>query len=193
MLGTLTTWPCGPLLAVAIFAGSACVQSVAPPTNALSLESPEGFSVTNTGQLVKEVTYSGRKFISRDVIDGGLLYRAALITRQSGFRWFVLLHLPGEGGPDVHPPRAIPTFGASYGHWQPHWNYYVAGLGWQPWHPEWGVRFWAEETDLVAVERFEAHAMIEMANVSNQAEPQMNFDANQVARDLAPKFGVVGH
>ena len=96
------------------------------------LESPKGFSVTNTGESVREVTYSGRKFTSRDEIDGGLLYRAALITRQSGFRSFFLLHLPGEGGPDAHPPRANPTFGALYGHWQPHWNYYVAGLGWQP-------------------------------------------------------------
>ena len=58
----------------------------------------------------------------------------------------------------------------------------------QPWHPEWGVRFWADEIDLKSVDRFELHAMVKMAHERAVSEPDMNFDVNGVIRALGPEF-----
>ena len=65
----------------------------------------------------------------------------------------------------------------------------MTGLGWQPWRPEWGVRFWAADIDLKVVERFEVHAMIKMGHASNPSNAGLNFDASRVLRELGPRFG----
>ena len=154
----------------------------------INTKAPAKFSSTDTERDVKEVTLSASSFSERNALEGYLLYRAAVLTKENGFEWFTLRHLPGEGGPDSHPTRTAPHLGAAYAHWQPHWSYYVKGAGWQPWHPEWGVRFWADEIDLRSVERFELHAMVKMAHERTLAEPDMNFDAYRVIRDFGPAF-----
>jgi hypothetical protein len=135
-----------------------------------------------------EVTFSGKQFESRDRVERYLLYRAALLAKQNGASWFGLLYLPGEAGPDSHPARSSGPGQQHYGHWQPHWNYYVSGLGWQPWHPEWGVAFWADDIDLSLVERYDAHAMIELGINRRPSEDQPIFDVDEVIRDLEPAF-----
>jgi hypothetical protein len=135
-----------------------------------------------------EVTFSGTRFESRDRVERYLLYRAALLAKQNGASWFGLLYLPGEAGPDSHPARSSPTGQHHYGHWQPHWNYYVSGLGWNPWHPEWGAAFWADSIDLSRVERYDAHAMIELGINSRPSGDQPIFDVGEVMRDLEPAF-----
>ena len=131
-----------------------------------------------------EVTFSGTRFESRDRVERYLLYRAALLAKQNGASWFGLLYLPGEAGPDSHPARSSPTGQNHYGHWQPHWNYYVSGLGWNPWHPEWGAAFWADSIDLSRVERYDAHAIIELGINSRPSGDQPIFDVGEVMRDL---------
>ena len=135
-----------------------------------------------------EVTFSDQRFQSRDRVERYLLYRAALLAKQNGASWFGLLYLPGEAGPDSHPARSNGLGQHHYGHWQPHWNYYVSGLGWQPWHPEWGVEFWANNIDLSLVERYDAHAMIELGINRRPSEDQPIFDVDEVIRGLEPAF-----
>lgn len=135
-----------------------------------------------------EVTFSGKRFESRDRVERYLLYRAALLAKQNGAGWFGLLYLPGEAGPDSHPARPSGPSQHHYGHWQPHWNYYVSGQGWQPWQPEWGVAFWADSIDLSLVERYDAHAMIELGINRRPLEEQPIFDVDEVIRDLEPTF-----
>jgi hypothetical protein len=135
-----------------------------------------------------ELTFAGKRFESRDRVERYLLYRAALLAKQNGASWFGLLYLPGEAGPDSHPARSSRPSQHHYGHWQPHWNYYVSGLGWQPWHPEWGVAFWADSIDLSLVERYDAHAMIELGINRRPEEDKPIFDVDEVIRDLGPSF-----
>ena len=135
-----------------------------------------------------EVTISGKRFESQDRIERYLLYRAALLAKQNGASWFGLLYLPGEAGPDSHPARSSRPGQHDYGHWQPHWNYYVSGLGWQPWHPEWGAAFWADGIDLSRVERYDAHAIIELGTDRGPSEDQPIFNVDDVIRDLEPTF-----
>lgn len=130
-----------------------------------------------------ELVYSGAKFTSRDQVERALLLSSAELALAHGQQWFVLLALPGEMT-DIHPPRRAPDFGAQFGHWQPHWNYYVPGYGWQWWHPEWGAEFWTKEVDPKLIKRFEVHAMIELGEASGDDNGSPAFSAKEVVNDL---------
>ena len=155
-------------LAVLLIAGAA---AAADPTS-------EGSTVAVTQLSARrlELIYAGEKFSSRDAAEAYLLLNAAENAKRRGADWFTLAH-KAESHPGNHPPRDDLSYGVGYRHWQPHWFYQVAGQGWQPWYPEWGARFWAEETDLRSVARFEVHAIIELGqgvapNVEAVFEPK---------------------
>ena len=137
-----------------------------------------------------ELIYSGTRFTSRDEAERQLLVSAARLALAHGELRFVLLALPGERT-DVHPLRPNPTFGAKYGHWQPHWNYYVPQFGWQWWHPEWGAEFWSVDVDPRTVEHFEAHAMIDLGQRASVLDENLQFKASDVVRDLGGPPGVI--
>ena len=107
---------------------------------------------------------------------------------MKGATSFDLLYLPGEQGPTSHPAGPRTSSGPDYGHWQPHLTYYVTGLGWQPWHPEWGAAFWTDGIDMARVEKYEAHAIVDLGNDEDLEEDRPRFRVNQVIRDLEPRF-----
>ncbi len=150
------------------------------------------FLSTPLGQHRYELTFSGRQFVSRDRVEGHLLYRAARVARARGYDWFVLLHLPGERGANDHPARRTSTFGAAYGHWQPHWTYQLSGQEWQPWRPEWGVAFWADAVPRREIEQFSVHAIIEGRRGPSRARQAMAFNAGRIIRDLRADFETAG-
>jgi hypothetical protein len=118
-------------------------------------------TVTELSAGKLELVFVGEKFSSRDIAEAYLLLKAAENAGKRGADWFTLAHTL-QGHPGNHPPRGDLSYGPGYGHWQPHWFYQMAGQEWQPWYPEWGARFWAEESDLTTVRRFEVHAIIEL-------------------------------
>ena len=130
-----------------------------------------------------ELIYSGTNFSSRDGPERTLLLSSARLALAHGQDWFVLLAMPGERT-DMHPARPNPAFGAKYGHWQPHWNYYVPQTGWQWWHPEWGADFWTKDVDPKAVERFEVHAMIDLGPSASSLDQGLQFKAPEIVGDL---------
>lgn len=136
-----------------------------------------------------ELVYSGTKFTSRDEAERRLLLDSARLALAHGKVTFVLLAMPGER-PDVHPARPNPGFGARYGHWQPHWNYYLPKEGWQWWHPEWGADFWTRDVDPRSVQRFTVHAMIDLGGDSDATGDAAVFSADAVVRDLSGAPGV---
>ena len=142
------------------------------------------FASAEVGAGRFELTYSGQRFGSRDTVEHYLLFRAAVLARKNRAKSFLLLYLPSEAGPSVHPARPSWASGPDFGHWQPHWNYYVTGIGWQPWHPEWGAAFWADEIDPARVQRYEAHAIIELIRDGRVPEDQPVFNASEVIKRL---------
>lgn len=146
------------------------------------------FASSEVGPGRIEVTVSGARFESRDRVERYLLYRAALLANANGASWFGLLYFPGEAGSGAHPARSSLSSQHRYGHWQPHWNYYVSGLGWQPWHPERGATFWADSIDLSRVERYDVHAIIELGINRRPSGDLPIFDVQEVIRDLEPTF-----
>ena len=173
------------LIACALAAGAVSPAAAGPatpqPAIGISELTPDRF----------ELVYSGTKFSSRDEVERQLLLSSAQLALAHGQESFVLLALPGEQ-PDAHPARPNPGFGAKYGHWQPHWNYYVPQYGWQWWHPEWGAEFWTKDVDPKAVRRFEVHAMIELGASAGAPGNALPFNARDVVRDLGRPPGV-GH
>lgn len=147
------------------------------------LRKSPGYASALVEENTYEVTYSGPWLGSRDAVEARLLYRAALLAKEHGSTWFRFLHMPGENGPLSHPSRSSPSFGTAYGHWQPHWSYRTEA-GWQPWHPEWGDRFWADRIAKANVEGVEVHAMVELRRGALAAEEQTDFEVAAVLRDL---------
>jgi hypothetical protein len=171
--------------------GAAVDRSVAAATRSAGSETvPDGRLRTSEVEPGRyELIFSGRQFkASRAGIEQYLLYRAALLGRQKGARSLSLLYLPGEEGPASHPAPSSASTSSGYGHWQPHWTYYVTGLGWQPWHPEWGQAFWADGIAMARVEKYEVHAIVELGGGDDLEEGQPRFMVSQVIRDLEPRF-----
>ena len=153
-----------------------------------------GFAAKRLEPNRYELTFAGRRLISRANVESYLLYRAAILARKSRSTWFEFLHLPGEGGPSDHPARAdSPLLAAKYRHWQPHWTYYLRNIGWQPWRPEWGTAFWSATVKPQEVDGYEAHAMIELGKGSRSAAHESSFVVADVTRDLAPIAFAIEH
>ena len=177
------------LAALGISISLAAPAPAAPP----SARPQSSISISELTPERFELVYSGTRFTSRDQIERDLLLSAARLALAHGAQSFVLMAMPGER-PDVHPSRRNAGFGARYGHWQPHWNYLLPQHGWQPWHPEWGADFWTREVDPKTVDRFEAHAMIQLGGSASPLDDQLQFDAKEVARDLTrPAHVAVEH
>ena len=176
----------GKLLIACALAGGAISPAAAGPA-----ATQPAISISELTPDRFELVYAGTKFTSRDEVERQLLLSSARLSIAHGKDSFVLLALPGEQR-DVHPARPNPAFGAKYGHWQPHWNYFLPKEGWQWWHPEWSAEFWTRDVDPARVERFEAHAMIELGARGSAVDNAVPFNARDVVRDLGRPSGV-GH
>lgn len=147
-----------------------------------------GYSEQRTGEDRYRVNFAGNSLTSRDRVEGYLLYRAAELTVQDGYDWFLIVDRLTERDVEtyVHPdPLYRPWYGGEYGYWRPHWRYYRGGR-WSIWHPEWGGPFLDGPTEVQTIERFEAHAEIVMRRGPVPAGEERAFDARRVIADLGP-------
>jgi hypothetical protein len=147
-----------------------------------------GYSEERLAEARYRVNFAGNSLTSRDRVEGYLLYRAAELTVQNGYDWFLIIDRLTEREADTYvepDPFYDPWYGRGYGYWRPHWRYWYGGA-WEVWHPEYGGPFWANRVDIRTVERFEAHAEIVMRRGSRPAEEERAFDARQVMADLGP-------
>ena len=148
-----------------------------------------GYSEAWIGGNRYQVNFAGNTLTSRDRVEGYLLYRAAELTLEKGYDWFEINDRLTERDVRTYvapDPFYEPYYGNIYGYWRPHWRYYRPGGGWYWWHPEWGSPFWADRIDLRTVEKFEAHAEIEMFHSPVPLDNHRAFDARQVINELEP-------
>jgi hypothetical protein len=135
------------------------------------------------------VRFHGNELTSRDRVEGYMLYRAAELTLQHGYDWFLAVdrHTEHDTQTYVTPdPFYRPYYGPAYDHWRPSWRYYRSGYGWNDWYPSSGGRFWADQLDVRTVESFEAQAEILMRRGSIPAGELRTFDARTIIRNLDP-------
>lgn len=150
-----------------------------------------GYSETRLAADHFRVTFAGNSFTSRERVEASLLYRAAELTLQERYDWFVIedREVEHQVERDLHPdPLYRPWFYDNYGYWRPYWRYYGPRTGWRTWDPYFGDPFWADRIDTRTVERFEVSAEIRMGH---GAMPQGNhkaFDARDVIARIGPQI-----
>lgn len=129
------------------------------------------------------VRFHGNDLTSRDRVEGYMLYRAAEVTLQRGYGWFLMVdrHTEHDTRTYVEPgPLHRPYYGPGYDYWRPSWRYYRPGFGWGSWAPR------ADDYDVRTVESFEAEAEILMRNDAIPAAEPRAFNARKVMSDLGP-------
>jgi hypothetical protein len=135
------------------------------------------------------VTFAGNRLTSREQVESSLLYRAAELTLQRGYDWFVIVDREVERQVEREvrrDPFYDPWFYRDYAYWRPYWRYYGPNVGWQSWYPYYGDPFWADRMQDRTVERFEATAEIRLGRGFMRATDVRAFDARDVIARLGP-------
>jgi len=135
------------------------------------------------------VRFHGNDLTARDRVEGYMLYRAAELTLQRGYDWFLVVdrHTEHDTQTYVQPePVYRPYYGPTYDYWRPYWRYYQPGHGWGTWDPWVGDPFWADRMSARTVESFEAQAEILLRRGPVPAGEPRGIDARKVLADLGP-------
>ena len=126
------------------------------------------------------VSFAGNSVTSRETVEMYLLYRAAELTVQSGYDWFITDYRTTDvdrryySSPD-------PWFRSRYGsYWGPNWRFYRGGY-WSQWDP------WYRDYDVRRVTRYEASAEIAMGQGTPPAGESHAFNAREVLANLEPR------
>lgn len=135
------------------------------------------------------VTFAGNTVTDRDTVERYLLFRAAELTLQNGFDYFVTVDRQTD-----RQARTYSTPGAGFGpgwgyggwggYWGPSWRFYGRPWGgWGGWGP-WGGGF--NDFDVRTVDRYEASAEIVMGRGAPPAGEVRAFQARDVMNRLGP-------
>jgi len=169
-------------------AGSLALGACATPT----VYAPEGYGGQRGGyaeQRVQEdrwaVAFSGNSLTSRETVEMYLLYRAAELTVQSGYDWFITDSRETDADTRYYS-SPDPWFRSAYGpYWGPNWRFYRGGY-WTPWDP------WYRDMDVRQAIRYEARAEIIMGRGTPPSGERHAFNAREVIQNLGPRVARPG-
>lgn len=151
-------------------------------------ESRTGYSDERIEDNRFRVTFAGNSLTSRETVERYLLYRAAELTVQNGFDYFVLTNRDTEKKTEVY--RTGSAFGPGpWGYWSPYWRFYRPRWGWRSWDPFYDDPFWYDrDFDYRTVNRYEAMAEIITGKGPKPADNLRAFDAREVLSRLGPNI-----
>lgn len=135
------------------------------------------------------VTFAGNTVTDRDTVERYLLFRAAELTLQNGFDYFVMVQRDTDRQARTY---ATPGIGGGWGYggfggfWGPSWRYYGRGFGWRSWGPWYGDPFWGDTVDVRTVDRYEASAEVVMRKGTPGPEDVRAFNARSVVDKIGP-------
>lgn len=132
------------------------------------------------------VSFSGNSLTSRETVETYLLFRAAELTLERGYDWFVMADRDTERRTRTYVDR--PFGPGPWGWWGPRWSYYGRGIGWRHWDPFWGDPFWDRDIDVRTVDRYEATAEIVLRRGPKPADNHRAFDAHAVVGNLRARI-----
>lgn len=176
------------LLIAAAAAGALAVAACATPT----VYAPAGYGGQRGGYAEQRiqpdrwsVSFSGNSLTSRETVEMYLLHRAAELTVESGYDWFITDYRATEADTRYYA-TPDPWFRRSYGpYWGPTWRFHRRGL-WDPWGP------WGRDLDVREVNRYEARAEIVMGRGTPPQGTSHAFDARDVIANLGPRVARPG-
>lgn len=169
------------LVAVALGAAltlSAC--ATATPYHAASPTDPahaDGYRELRLEPERWRVSFAGNSLTSRETVETYLLYRAAELTRQNGYDWFLAVERGTEAHTSVHVRQPFGVWGPG---WEPHWRYTYPGATWQTWDRH----GFDPAFDVQRVTRYEAVAEVVMGRGARPAGDPRAFDAREVMTSL---------
>lgn len=133
------------------------------------------------------VTFAGNSVTDRDTVERYLLFRAAELTLQQGYDYFVMVDRSTDRQAQTYSTPGVmgPRFGFG-GWWGPSWRYYGRGFGWRGWDPYFGGPFWGDTVDIRTVDRYEASAEIVMRKGTPGPNEVRAFDARDVVAKIGP-------
>ncbi len=140
-----------------------------------------GYSEQRLEQDRFVVTFSGNSMTSRQTVETYLLFRAAEVTVQNNYDWF----LTTQRGTDRRTRTVVDrAYGIGpYPYWTPYWRYGGARYGWRSWDPYLGDPFWDSGVDVRTIDRYEASAEIVMGTGPRPDDPRA-FMARDVLASL---------
>lgn len=152
-----------------------------------------GFSEQQLAPDRFSVTFAGNTVTSRETVEKYLLFRAAQLTLERGFDYFVMVNRDTDRQQQIYstPGFAGPGYGFG-GYWGPSWRYYGHGFGWRSWDPFFGSPFWGDTVDVRSVDRFEATAEIVMRRGPIPRDNLRAFDARAVVDTIGPTVVMPG-
>lgn len=124
------------------------------------------------------LTFRGNSLTERDTVEAYLLFRAAELTLDKGYDYFVAAQRDTEG-----QSRLVPFGGTSRYGFYPYYSWYAPPFGWRPFYDP----FW-DDTTYRQVTSYEATAEIVLFKGAKPAGDPQAFDARQVRDNLAGKI-----
>nr|WP_158702969.1 hypothetical protein [Allosphingosinicella vermicomposti] len=151
---------------------------------------PGGYSERRLSPDSFEVSFAGTRPTSPEVVERYLLYRAAELTLQSGFDWFMVGDhwVERDAYTYISPNSSFSIrYGAGYGEWRTYWRLFRYRLGAGKIA---GDPLWWQKTNPRDVRRIEARSVIRMRGGPFPAGEPRGFDARKVIADLTPLIRV---
>lgn len=138
------------------------------------------------------VTFAGNTVTDRDTVERYLLFRAAQLTQQNGYDYFIMVQRDTDRQARTYSTGA--GFGGPYGgwggYWGPSWGFYGRGYGWRRFGGGFGWGGWGgygfDDFDVRTVDRYEASAEVVMRRGVPPASEVRAFDARQVIDRIGP-------
>lgn len=166
------------LVVLSMAALAAC--ATATPYQSAGAQGGQGYGY-NERQIENNrfsISFSGNALTERDTVESYLLFRAAELTLEKGYDYFIVVQRATDGASRMVPFGPNP---ARYGFY-PHYSWYAPRWGWRPFYDP----FW-DDTTYREVTRYEATAEIVLYNGQKPAADPQAFDARQVRDNLAGK------
>lgn len=166
------------VLAAAVWLGACATPAPTPYAPAVG-PSGEGYRQQKIEEDRYRVTFAGNEYTPRETVESYLLLRAAELTLEEGFDWFLVTERSTEKTTeyDVHGP---PVYG--YSRFRPHhagyhyrFPYYAFGYPWS-----YDVRYDADR-------EYHAIAHIVLRHGEPAADDPHAYDAREVVRNLRPQ------
>lgn len=143
-------------------------------------EEPDGYHEVAIERGRWRVVFRGNTLTSRETVETYLLYRAAELTREQGYDWFVSVTRDTELHVDTFSAPPPGTLNAG---WSPRWRV-ATGAGWRTWNGDpLGSGF--ERSTVTA---YEAIAEIRMGSGDAPASDPRAYDARDVLATLQTRI-----
>ncbi|MGE0045774.1 MAG: hypothetical protein AB7J28_02660 [Hyphomonadaceae bacterium] len=159
-------------LALALLAACATPTPYAPSQTARGY----GYTETQIEQNRVRLGFRGNTLTDRETVETYLLYRAAELSLERGYDYFVIVDR------DTDADRRVQQVGGSryYPGFYPSWRYYSRRFGWRPWYDP----FFDDPVSFREVTQYEANAEVAMFRGERPRDDANAFNAREVESNL---------